>query len=137
MKKILSKIIITISAVGCAFFVSAVQAKSFNTTNQFQALVSMNEVVPKYPAQAITKKTEGFVTLAFEVNGEGEAVNIEVVDFEGSKYFIRSSVKALEQTQFKAKMGQQPIGKVQKTYEFYMDENNLRGGSMVAANRNI
>jgi TonB family protein len=135
MKKILSKIVITFGICGFAFLATAAQTKSSDATSLAQPLVAINHVVPEYPAKALTKKVEGFVTLSFGVNEEGEAVNIEVVDFEGSKYFIRSSVKALEKTRFNSTDGQQTLVNAQKTYDFYMVESDTNNGQMIAFNR--
>lgn len=135
MKRILSKLVLSIGICGFALFAVAEQTNSSDLASLSQPLLVINNVVPEYPAKALTKKAEGFVTLSFAVNEEGEAVNIELVDFEGSKYFIRSSIKALEETRFRSQDGQQTLVKAQKTYDFYMVENNDNSGEVIAFNR--
>lgn len=134
MKRILSKIILSIGICGFTLVAAAEQTNSSDAASPSQQLRVINNVVPEYPAKALTKKAEGFVTLSFGVNEKGEAINIELVDFEGSKYFIRSSVKALEETRFRSQDGQQLV-KAQKTYDFYMVENVENNGEMIAFNR--
>lgn len=114
-----------------AIFAQAAQPNTDDTSGQSKKLTAISNIVPEYPAIAITKKVEGHVTLSFDVNDKGQAVDIEVVNFAGTKHFIRSSVKALEQTRFQSEM----MSDVQKRYDFYMVEEEQDNSQTIAFNR--
>jgi len=68
-------------------------------TGENQAKVSV-VIEPIYPPQARRDGIEGDVTLAFNINAQGRAFNIEVIESNPRGYFERSAIAALRRWRF-------------------------------------
>ncbi|MBO1254436.1 TonB family protein [Alteromonas sp. 5E99-2] len=131
MKKLAAKLTI-ISVI--SFISLGLQASTINANELSQSgiqLVKVKDVMPSYPSSALNDKTQGTVTLSYDLNTQGQPVNIKVVNFKGSKRFIRSSIKALENSRFEpvtANNSAVSVMGLQKEYEYLMldDSNNKR-----------
>ena len=137
MKKLSLKIALlgTLVLFGC--YTSAALAEKHVMDSHLNTVktTATNHVIPEYPSSAITKQVEGHVTLSFDVNENGQPTNIDVVNFKGSKYFIRSSINALEQTRFVAN---QNTANMKTRYDYSLDayaESNSSANQVLALNR--
>lgn len=129
----MKKVIATLSAISLIGLVSmGVNASTIRANDLAQSgigLTKVKSVTPDYPSSAITQKIQGKVTLSYDLTTDGEPTNIKVVDFEGSKHFIRSSVNALKNTRFEPVLANNQAVKViglQKQYDFLLvsDQSN-------------
>ena len=59
---------------------------------------------PKYPMAAVNNKTEGFVTMSFDVNESGKPINIEVIKSEPSNVFDEQAKSALSRWEYHPKV---------------------------------
>ena len=59
-------------------------------------------VEPKYPLKAVEEEIEGAVVLKFDINGEGEVKNVEVMDGVPAYVFDRVAITALKQWKYDA-----------------------------------
>ncbi|GAA6206031.1 TonB family protein [Thalassotalea sp. SU-HH00458] len=59
-------------------------------------------VEPKYPLKAVEEEIEGAVVLKFDINGEGEVKNVEVMDGVPAYVFDRVAMTALKQWKYEA-----------------------------------
>ena len=59
-------------------------------------------VEPKYPLKAVEEEIEGAVVLKFDINGEGEVKNVEVMDGVPAYVFDRVAMAALKQWKYDA-----------------------------------
>jgi protein TonB len=73
------------------------------TGNYDAPLIAVISVEPAYPARASEQGLEGFVTVRFDVQANGEATNITVVEASHA-IFERSAVKAMARSRFKARV---------------------------------
>ena len=73
------------------------------TGNYDAPLIAIMSVEPVYPVRASEQGLEGFVTVRFDVQANGEATNITVVDASHA-LFERSAVKAMSRFRFKARV---------------------------------
>lgn len=131
MKNLAAKL--TIFSV-ISFLSLGLQASTMNANELSQSgiqLVKVKDVMPSYPSSALNNKTQGKVTLSYDLNTQGQPVNIKVVSFKGSKRFIRSSVRALENSRFEPVTANDvavSIVGLQKEYDYLMldDSENKR-----------
>lgn len=72
-----------------------------STTSPLTAPRPIAKVAPEYPAQARSRKIEGFVELEFLVTTNGSAEEIRVVRSEPEGLFDRNAVRALMRWKFK------------------------------------
>lgn len=63
----------------------------------------MVRVNPSYPSKAARDGVEGFVTLSFSVNAQGEVEDIVVVDAQPKGMFERDAQRALRKWKYQAK----------------------------------
>jgi periplasmic protein TonB len=66
-------------------------------------LVTVMSVEPVYPSRASEQGLEGFVTVRFDVQADGAATNIVVVD-ASHPVFERSAIEAMSRARFKARV---------------------------------
>lgn len=59
-------------------------------------------VQPNYPALAVRSGVEGEVTLSYDLNRHGQAVNVRVVKATPKRVFTQAAVKALKESRFAA-----------------------------------
>lgn len=79
--------------------------------------------MPIYPNSAIMQKKQGHVVLSYDLNTQGEPVNIKVVDCKGTKRFVRPSIQALANTRFEPVIANDQAVSVvglQKQYDYML-----------------
>ncbi len=59
---------------------------------------------PKYPAQALSRKIEGYVIVRMQITKEGAVSAVEVVDAEPKGVFEREAIRAAWRFRFKPKL---------------------------------
>lgn len=64
-------------------------------------LAPLVRIEPQYPRTAALNEIEGYVTLTYDVDEEGRAINIKIVDAKPKGYFEKASRKALRKWKFK------------------------------------
>ncbi|WP_444997884.1 energy transducer TonB [Aliikangiella sp. IMCC44359] len=64
-------------------------------------LAPLVRIEPQYPRVAALNEIEGYVTLTYDVDEEGRAINIKIVDAKPKGYFEKVSRKALRKWKFK------------------------------------
>ncbi|NNF17484.1 MAG: TonB family protein [Gammaproteobacteria bacterium] len=81
----------------------AAEQDKFVNISQFLVKKS---VTPKYPRRAVSRSVEGWVTLEFVVDANGETRDIKVVDSsrQYASQFSKAAIQAVEQWQFKPRM---------------------------------
>jgi TonB family protein len=86
--------------------------------------VPLATAAPKYPWRALTKGIEGFVELAFSLDGKGNVIDIEVIDSLPGGTFERAATKALKKWKFAEAGGAgKPQRWVQK-FDFALQQEN-------------
>ena len=75
----------------------------FATDGDFLPLVA---IAPQYPTRAAQRGIEGWVLVAFTVNGESNVIedSISVVDAEPASIFDRSAIRATERFKFQPRV---------------------------------
>tara|TARA_B100000287_G_C20515452_1_gene734794 strand:- start:48 stop:908 length:861 start_codon:yes stop_codon:yes gene_type:complete len=90
-------------------------------------LTILYKYAAEYPSSARASEIEGWVLLEFDINKEGKATNIKMIDYEPSKakIFRNNSIKALKKWKFKPpiKNGEIVIKKSIKTkFSFSLED---------------
>ncbi|MCU4674498.1 TonB family protein [Catenovulum sp. 2E275] len=67
-----------------------------------QSIKPIVKVEPKYPKAAAQTAQEGWVLLRFDIDAQGQVINISVVDSSPAKTFDKEAVNALSRWKFKA-----------------------------------
>lgn len=62
---------------------------------QQQQAMPLYRAQPTYPARMLKRRVEGYVVMSFTINEQGHPEDIEVVEAEPSKAFVRPAVQAL------------------------------------------
>jgi len=62
------------------------------------------QIPPKYPMAALSKGTEGWVVLAFDINPLGGVENIKVLDAQPKRIFDKAAKQALRKWKYRAKL---------------------------------
>lgn len=75
-------------------------------------------VEPIYPRQARLKNLDGFVSLSFDINEQGQVININVLEANPKRVFEKAAIQALKKWQFPVKDGKQQSQTI--TLEFKM-----------------
>ena len=59
---------------------------------------------PTYPARMLKRRVEGYVVMSFTINEQGRPEDIEVVEAEPSKAFVRPAIQALRNWKINLKL---------------------------------
>lgn len=62
------------------------------------------QIEPRYPAQALARKIEGYVLIEFSIDASGEVVGVSVLDSQPKGVFEREAIKAAWRYRFKPKV---------------------------------
>ncbi|MFH0257178.1 energy transducer TonB [Vibrio rumoiensis] len=62
---------------------------------QQQQAMPLYRAQPTYPARMLKRRVEGYVVMSFTINEQGHPEDIDVVEAEPSKAFVRPAVQAL------------------------------------------
>lgn len=67
------------------------------------ALVNMFRVSPNYPSRALALGIEGYVIVQFDVDANGQVINVEVIESSDS-VFDKESIRAAERFRYKPRV---------------------------------
>ncbi|MDW6004061.1 energy transducer TonB [Vibrio mangrovi] len=83
-----------------------IQAPSFDVSaiGSSQQAIPLYKVKPDYPPRAKRREIEGTVTLKFDIDETGRAVNIHVVDSQPKRIFDRAARRALRYWKFQPRI---------------------------------
>lgn len=73
----------------------AISAPTFGDFGTNQQVMPLYRVEPVYPAKALKRGVEGFVTLSFSIDEMGKATNIKVVEAKPVRMFEREAIQAV------------------------------------------
>lgn len=82
----------------------AVSLPSFEGLGQNQQAMPLYRVEPKYPSRASKRKMEGYVILRFTIDELGKPTDIESIEAEPSRVFVRPAIQALKQWKYQPKL---------------------------------
>lgn len=82
----------------------AVNAPQFGEFSVNQQVMPLYRVEPNYPAKALQRGVEGYVTLRFNIDELGKTRDIEVVDSNPKRYFEREAMLALRNWKYQPKI---------------------------------
>lgn len=78
----------------------AISAPTFGDFGSNQQAMPLYRVEPVYPAKALKRGVEGFVTLSFAIDEMGRATNIKVVEAKPLRMFEREAIQALKKWKY-------------------------------------
>ena len=67
-------------------------------------VITLVQVEPRYPSQALSRKIEGFVVVRLQVTKEGTVGDVEVIDSNPKGIFEREAIRAAWRYKFKPKL---------------------------------
>lgn len=80
-------------------------------------------ISPLYPREASYKGVEGWVTVSYQLDSEGRATNLHVIDSYPGNVFVRNTLKAIKRWEFKIPPGDEPYQEIYKfKLKFYLSE---------------
>ncbi|ENM5779458.1 energy transducer TonB [Vibrio mimicus] len=82
----------------------AVNAPQFGEFSVNQQVMPLHRIEPNYPAKALQRGVEGYVTLRFNIDELGKTRDIEVVDSNPKRYFEREAMLALRNWKYQPKI---------------------------------
>ncbi len=87
-------------------------------------VIPLVEVQPRYPAQAKSRKIEGYVVVRLAISKEGSVENVEVIDAKPKGIFEREVMRAAYRYRFKPKLadGKPVPQQATKTFEFSLEK---------------
>lgn len=74
---------------------SMANGPSVGDIGQQQQAMPLYRAEPNYPSRMLQRRVEGFVVMSFTINESGRPEDIQVVQAQPSKAFVRSAVQAL------------------------------------------
>ncbi|CAH8210319.1 MULTISPECIES: energy transducer TonB [Vibrio] len=78
----------------------AISAPTFGDFGTNQQAMPLYRVEPVYPAKALKRSVEGFVTLSFTIDEMGKATNIKVVEAKPVRMFEREAIQAVKKWKY-------------------------------------
>ncbi|WGK82746.1 energy transducer TonB [Vibrio aestuarianus] len=78
----------------------AISAPTFGDFGTNQQAMPLYRVEPVYPAKALKRGVEGFVTLSFTIDEMGKATNIKVVEAKPVRMFEREAIQAVKKWKY-------------------------------------
>ena len=87
-------------------------------------VIPLVEVQPRYPAQAKSRKIEGYVVVRLAISKEGSVEDVEVIDAKPNGIFEREVMRAAYRYRFKPKLadGKPVAQQATKTFEFSLEK---------------
>lgn len=87
-------------------------------------VIPLVEVQPRYPAQAKSRKIEGYVVVRLAISKEGSVEDVEVIDAKPKGIFEREVMRAAYRYRFKPKLadGKPVAQQATKTFEFSLEK---------------
>ncbi|WP_428775780.1 energy transducer TonB [Vibrio sp.] len=81
-----------------------ISAPSFGEINVDQQAMPIHRVEPTYPAKALKRKMEGYVTLRFTIDVSGRPSQIEVVDAKPKRVFDKAALYAVKKWKYQPQL---------------------------------
>ncbi|MDE1311024.1 energy transducer TonB [Vibrio aestuarianus subsp. cardii] len=78
----------------------AISAPTFGDFGTNQQAMPLYRVEPVYPAKALKRSVEGFVTLSFTIDEMGKATNIKVVEAKPVRMFEQEAIQAVKKWKY-------------------------------------
>ncbi|MEI8671014.1 energy transducer TonB [Vibrio sp. SA48] len=78
----------------------AISVPTFGDFGSNQQAMSLYRVEPVYPAKALKRGVEGFVTLSFSIDEMGKVTNIKVVEAKPVRMFEREAIQAVKKWKY-------------------------------------
>ncbi len=87
-------------------------------------VVPLVQVEPRYPAQALSRKIEGYVVVRMQISKLGSVEEVEVIDAKPKGVFEREAIRAAWRYKFKPKLVDgKPVSQVATLpFEFNLDK---------------
>ncbi len=82
----------------------AINAPTFSDFGSNQQAMPLYRVEPRYPAKALKRGAEGFVTLSFTIDETGRPTDIQVTDANPRRMFEREAMRALKKWKYQPKV---------------------------------
>ncbi|QMV14465.1 energy transducer TonB [Vibrio spartinae] len=84
----------------------AIQAPAFDISalGGSRQAIPLYQIKPDYPPRAKRREIEGSVTLQFDIDESGRAVNVQVIDSQPKRIFDRSARRAIRQWKFQPRI---------------------------------
>ncbi|WP_213882554.1 energy transducer TonB [Vibrio crassostreae] len=82
----------------------AINAPTFSDFGSNQQAMPLYRVEPRYPAKALKRGAEGFVTLSFTIDETGRPTDIQVTDANPRRMFEREAVRAMKKYKYQPKV---------------------------------
>ncbi|KDN27123.1 energy transducer TonB [Vibrio fortis] len=82
----------------------AIKAPTFSDIGTSQQVMPLYRVEPRYPAKALKRGAEGFVSLSFTIDETGRPTNIQVIGAEPRRMFERAAMRALKKWKYQPKI---------------------------------
>lgn len=95
---------VALSDFGVAVNMPTINTAIGNDIGQQQQAMPLYRAEPAYPARLLKRRVEGFVVMSFTISEEGKPEDIEVVQAEPTKAFVRSAVQALRNWKYQPKI---------------------------------
>ena len=87
-------------------------------------VIPLVQVEPRYPAQAKSRKIEGYVIVRLKISKEGSVEDVEPIDSNPKGVFEREVIRAAYRYRFKPKLvdGKPVAQEATKTFEFSLEK---------------
>ncbi|MEZ8019979.1 energy transducer TonB [Vibrio splendidus] len=82
----------------------AINAPTFSDFGSNQQAMPLYRVEPRYPAKALKRGAEGFVTLSFTIDETGRPMDIQVTDANPRRMFEREAIRAMKKYKYQPKV---------------------------------
>ena len=96
----MNKFLTLVSIISVSSSVNAITINAADLTASDTQVVAVEQIVPNYPNAQLLNKRAGNVTLTYDLNKQGEPINIALVENSGPKQFVHTSKKALKNSRF-------------------------------------
>ena len=81
-----------------------INAPTFSDFGSNQQAMPLYRVEPRYPAKALKRGAEGFVTLSFTIDETGRPTDIQVTDANPRRMFEREAIRAMKKYKYQPKV---------------------------------
>ncbi|MEZ8879846.1 energy transducer TonB [Vibrio lentus] len=82
----------------------AINAPTFSDFGSNQQAMPLYRVEPRYPAKALKRGAEGFVTLSFTIDETGRPMDIQITDANPRRMFEREAIRAMKKYKYQPKV---------------------------------
>ncbi|MGH8496848.1 MAG: energy transducer TonB [Gammaproteobacteria bacterium] len=112
---------IAIGAGGSGPYIGSWQAGDASAEGDVVPIVKIN---PQWPREALVKGIEGFVELEFTIQPDGTVADVEVLNAEPRRLFVRDAIRAVLKWKFKPRIvdGQPVSRRATQRIEFKLED---------------